>query len=115
SQLTEEREEQERKELQRMLLGHHPDEGKKKEGKGEDTGRSNLVGKRLKLTRTFRDPETGGLYERVEYIRRPAVVDAYIRIRKNKDDQFIRQFVAPDEQQKEKIRREKRRIQEQLR
>jgi transcription initiation factor TFIID subunit 1 len=48
-------------------------------------------------------------------VRKAAVVDAYSKIRTSKDDSFIRQFATIDEQQKEEMKREKRRIQEQLR
>lgn len=43
------------------------------------------------------------------------MIDAYVKIRTTKDDQFIRQFATLDEAQKEEMKREKRRIQEQLR
>ena len=48
-------------------------------------------------------------------VRRPALIDTYVRIRTTKDDAFIKQFPTPDEHQKEKMKRQKRRIQEQLR
>ncbi|ELW48654.1 Transcription initiation factor TFIID subunit 1-like protein [Tupaia chinensis] len=64
SQLSREREEQERKELQRMLL---------------------------------------------------AVIDAYVRIRTTKDEEFIRKFALFDEQHREEMRKERRSFQEQLR
>lgn len=38
-----------------------------------------------------------------------------MKIRTTKDEQFIRQFATLDEAQKEEMKREKRRIQEQLR
>lgn len=68
----------------------------------------------LKIYRTFRNNE-GKEYTRVEIVRKAAVVDAYSKIRTSKDDSFIRQFATIDEQQKEEMKREKRRIQEQLR
>lgn len=68
----------------------------------------------LKIIRTFRNPE-GREFTRVEIVRKPAVIDAYVKIRTTKDDQFIRQFATLDEAQKEEMKREKRRIQEQLR
>lgn len=43
------------------------------------------------------------------------MIDAYVRIRQSKDEAFIRQFATLDEAQKEEMKREKRRIQEQLR
>lgn len=72
------------------------------------------VGRVLKIIRTFRDPE-GKEYTRVETVRKAAVIDAYVKIRTTKDEAFIRQFATLDEAQKEEMKREKRRIQEQLR
>lgn len=43
------------------------------------------------------------------------VIDAYLKIRTTKDEAFIKQFATLDEAQKEEMKREKRRIQEQLR
>lgn len=51
----------------------------------------------------------------MEYVRKPAIIDAYVKIRTTKDESFIRQFATLDEAQKEEMKREKRRIQEQLR
>lgn len=68
----------------------------------------------MKIIRTFKNPE-GKEFTRLEYVRKPAVIDAYVKIRTTKDDSFIRQFATLDEAQKEEMKREKRRIQEQLR
>lgn len=68
----------------------------------------------MKIVRTFRNPE-GKEFTRAEIVRKPAVIDAYVKIRTTKDEQFIRQFATLDEAQKEEMKREKRRIQEQLR
>ena len=43
------------------------------------------------------------------------MIDTYVKIRTTKDEAFIRQFATLDEHQKEEMKREKRRIQEQLR
>lgn len=51
----------------------------------------------------------------METVRKAAVIDAYVKIRTTKDEAFIRQFATLDEAQKEEMKREKRRIQEQLR
>nr|XP_032650793.1 transcription initiation factor TFIID subunit 1 isoform X1 [Chelonoidis abingdonii] len=139
SQLSREREEQERKELQRMLLGE--DSGNDKERskkdrrdkkglssasgtsagshKDDDTAsvtslNSSATGRRLKIYRTFRD-EDGKEYVRCETVRKPSVIDAYSRIRTTKDEEFIRKFALFDEQHREEMRKERRRIQEQLR
>lgn len=51
----------------------------------------------------------------MEIVRRAPVIEAYTKIRTTKDEAFIRQFATLDEAQKEEMKREKRRIQEQLR
>ncbi|XP_026540133.1 transcription initiation factor TFIID subunit 1 isoform X1 [Notechis scutatus] len=137
SQLSREREEQERKELQRMLMGEDSgnDRARKdrrdKKGaastpgnlggshKDDDTAsvtslNSSATGRRLKIYRTFRD-EDGKEYVRCETVRKASVIDAYSRIRTTKDDEFIRKFALFDEQHREEMRKERRRIQEQLR
>ncbi|XP_058482755.1 transcription initiation factor TFIID subunit 1 isoform X7 [Solea solea] len=134
SQLSREREEQERKELQRMLMGEESDrdhKGRKERRKGlssslstsshkdDDTSsvtslNSSATGRRLKIYRTFRD-EDGKEYVRCETVRKASVIDAYTRIRTTKDDEFIRKFALFDEQHREEMRKERRRIQEQLR
>uniref|UniRef100_A0A8C5QR58 Transcription initiation factor TFIID subunit n=1 Tax=Leptobrachium leishanense TaxID=445787 RepID=A0A8C5QR58_9ANUR len=116
SQLSREREEQERKELQRMLMATGSATGSHKD---DDTAsvtslNSAASGRRLKIYRTFRD-EDGKEYVRCETVRKPAVIDAYSRIRSTKDDEFIRKFALFDEQHREEMRKERRRIQEQLR
>lgn len=68
----------------------------------------------LKIYRTFRNPE-GKEFTRIEIVRKGPVIDAYVKIRTTKDEAFIRQFATLDEAQKEEMKREKRRIQEQLR
>ncbi|XP_031682424.1 transcription initiation factor TFIID subunit 1 isoform X2 [Oncorhynchus kisutch] len=131
SQLSREREEQERKELQRMLMGEESDHKGRKARKGfssalstgshkdDDTSsvtslNSSATGRRLKIYRTFRD-EDGKEYVRCETVRKPSVIDAYTRIRTTKDDDFIKKFALFDEQHREEMRKERRRIQEQLR
>ncbi|KAG7282696.1 hypothetical protein CRUP_017622 [Coryphaenoides rupestris] len=134
SQLSREREEQERKELQRMLMGEESDrdhKGRKERRKGlssamstsshkdDDTSsvtslNSSATGRRLKIYRTFQD-EDGKEYVRCETVRKASVIDAYTRIRTTKDDEFIRKFALFDEQHREEMRKERRRIQEQLR
>ncbi|XP_061818203.1 transcription initiation factor TFIID subunit 1 isoform X1 [Nerophis lumbriciformis] len=134
SQLSREREEQERRELHRMLMGEDSDrdhKGRKERRKvlssslsisshkDDDTSsvtslNSAATGRRLKIYRTFRD-EDGKDYVRCETVRKSAVIDAYTRIRTTKDDEFIRKFALFDEQHREEMRKERRRIQEQLR
>uniref|UniRef100_A0A8B9IEB4 Transcription initiation factor TFIID subunit n=1 Tax=Anser cygnoides TaxID=8845 RepID=A0A8B9IEB4_ANSCY len=119
SQLSREREEQERKELQRMLLGEDTSGASANSHKDDDTAsvtslNSSATGRRLKIYRTFRD-EDGKEYVRCETVRKPSVIDAYCRIRTTKDEEFIRKFALFDEQHREEMRKERRRIQEQLR
>uniref|UniRef100_A0A671VP97 Transcription initiation factor TFIID subunit n=1 Tax=Sparus aurata TaxID=8175 RepID=A0A671VP97_SPAAU len=116
SQLSREREEQERKELQRMLMASALSTSSHKD---DDTSsvtslNSSATGKRLKIYRTFKD-EDGKEYVRCETVRKASVIDAYLRIRTTKDDDFIRKFALFDEQHREEMRKERRRIQEQLR
>jgi transcription initiation factor TFIID subunit 1 len=112
TQLSLEREEQERQELLKIM------EGKSKKNKDKDSQPSSQpteqLTKILKITRTFKNSE-GKEFTRVEIVRRAPVVDAYVKIRTTKDDAFIRNFATIDEAQKEEMKREKRRIQEQLR
>lgn len=51
----------------------------------------------------------------MEVVRKQGVIDAYVKIRTTKDEGFIKQFAVLDDAQKEEMKREKRRIQEQLR
>lgn len=121
TQLSHEREEAERRELQKMLDGNAQvaETKKKKETikpKEEETDAlpGMNAGRRLKIYRTFRTDD-GKEYERVEIVRKAPVIDLYSRIRQTKNDSFIAQFAALDEQQREEIKREKRRLQEKLR
>uniref|UniRef100_A0A0A1XJA3 Transcription initiation factor TFIID subunit n=1 Tax=Zeugodacus cucurbitae TaxID=28588 RepID=A0A0A1XJA3_ZEUCU len=119
TQLSLEREEQEREELLKKIMEDQEGGkgGKSKDGKDDNSQQqvSNPnQGRILKITRTFKDSE-GKEYTRVEIVRRQPVIDAYMKIRTTKDEQFIKQFATLDEQQKEEMKREKRRIQEQLR
>lgn len=122
TQLSLEREEQQRHELRKMLMGEAQEQEKKgKENKKKDEEEDSPVnsfnaqqGRVLKIYRTFRNPE-GKEFTRVELVRKPAVIDTYIKIRNSKDETFIKQFATLDEAQKEEMKREKRRIQEQLR
>ncbi|XP_030243753.1 transcription initiation factor TFIID subunit 1 isoform X6 [Drosophila navojoa] len=118
TQLSLEREEQERQELLRQLEEEQGDGASKAAKAKEDVTQQPMAnsnqGRILRITRTFKGND-GKEYTRVETVRRQAVIDAYIKIRTTKDEQFIKQFATLDEQQKEEMKREKRRIQEQLR
>ena len=121
TQLYLEKEEQQRHELRKMLMGENQEQDKKnREKKKDDEEESPLnnlnaqPGRVLKIYRTFRNPE-GKEFTRVETVRKQAVIDTYLKIRNSKDESFIKQFATLDEAQKEEMKREKRRIQEQLR
>lgn len=121
TQLSLEREEQERQELRKMIMeadSQDPRKGKDKKKDDDDShSLSNFgsqAGRVLKISRTFRDAD-GKEYSRVEFVRKAQVIDTYLKIRETKDEAFIKQFATLDEAQKEEMKREKRRIQEQLR
>ncbi|XP_016841601.1 transcription initiation factor TFIID subunit 1 [Nasonia vitripennis] len=123
AQLSLEKEEQQRHELKKMLMNDTQgtqDEKKLKDKKKDDEGdnsTSNFNSQQsrvLKIHRTYQNPD-GKEYTRVEIVRKPAVIDTYIKIRNSKDESFIKQFASYDEAQKEELKREKRRVQEQLR
>ncbi|OTF75547.1 transcription initiation factor TFIID subunit 1-like protein [Euroglyphus maynei] len=126
NQISRDKEEEERRELKKLMLREESsNQGDSKKRKNDSTADDNddanaqmsssTSGRILKIYRTYTDSE-GKEYVRIETVRKPAVIDTYVRIRTTKDDAFIKQFAsAMDEQQKEEKRKEKRRIQEQLR
>lgn len=100
-----------------MIEGDDDRKPKKKED-DDNADQSNFgqqSGRVLRIIRKFRDVAENKEYTRVELVRKQSVIDAYLKIRQTKDDAFIRQFATLDEAQKEEMKREKRRIQEQLR
>ncbi|XP_055958756.1 transcription initiation factor TFIID subunit 1 isoform X2 [Patella vulgata] len=120
TQLSREREEAERRELRQMVMGgfdRDKDKNKNDNRKNDDEDSMQGLGGgglKLKITRTFKD-ETGKEYTRTEIVRKPLVIETYARIRQTKDPMFIKQFAALDDQLKDEMRKERRRIQEQLR
>lgn len=48
-------------------------------------------------------------------MRKPLVIETYVKVRETKDEAFIRQFATLDDNAKEEMKKEKRRLQEQLR
>merc|ERR1719342_1080249 len=68
----------------------------------------------LRITRTFKNAQ-GKEYTRTELVRKSLVIETYVKVRNTKNEQFIRQFATMDDQVKEEMKKEKRRIQEQLR
>ncbi|VVC39968.1 Bromodomain, conserved site,TAFII-230 TBP-binding,Transcription initiation factor TFIID subunit 1 [Cinara cedri] len=120
TQLSLEKEEQERHELRKMIMGEQNDETRKRDKKKMDDDDSmqfsstGQPGRVLRIYRTFQGAD-GKEYTRTEVVRKPGVIDAYVKIRTTRDEGFIRQYALMDEAQKEEMKREKRRIQEQLR
>lgn len=126
--MSHEKEEAERKELQRMLMAEGKDEKdddrspkKRKNDQAKiDEDNENLhglslhPGRVLKIQRKYKDAE-GKEFVRNEIVRNSRIIDIYMRIRTTKDEQFIRNFALVDDQTKEEMKKEKRRIQEQLR
>lgn len=122
TQISLEREEAERLELRRMIQQGSLLDGSNKDRKDRKGDSSTKVAgggpqtgiRKLRITRTFRNDD-GGEFTRTEIVSKHNVIDAYIRIRDTKDASFIRQFTILDDQAKEEMKKERRRIQEQLR
>ncbi|XP_054163867.1 transcription initiation factor TFIID subunit 1-like [Oppia nitens] len=84
-QIEHEREEEERKSFMKALK-----EGKSVKDIKNDETRESLKGKLLKITRLY---EINGKREiRTEVVRRREVIEAYVRIRKTKTSEFIKQL-----------------------
>uniref|UniRef100_A0A0V0J2P4 Bromo domain-containing protein n=1 Tax=Schistocephalus solidus TaxID=70667 RepID=A0A0V0J2P4_SCHSO len=67
----------------------------------------------LRIVRTY---STGGQqYTRTELVPWSPVVEIYLKIRQTRDTEFIHNFIGSDDQFREQQRREKRRLQDQLR
>uniref|UniRef100_A0AAF5PPD9 Bromodomain containing protein n=1 Tax=Wuchereria bancrofti TaxID=6293 RepID=A0AAF5PPD9_WUCBA len=127
-----EQEEKERKALQKMLCDEPAGLSTAKHKKESDVKDKGLdatavlsemqnsqtpslsVTRKLKIYRTYR-AEDGTETTRVEVITRQQLIDAYVRIRTRCDETFIRVYAQMDEQFKEERRKEKRRLQDQLR
>ncbi|CAK9302809.1 unnamed protein product [Gordionus sp. m RMFG-2023] len=72
-----------------------------------------IADRKLRITRTFRNPE-GKEFIRIETVRNPGVIEAYLRIRESKDPELLAYFSRPDESKKQEMLKEKRRIVDQL-
>ncbi|KAG8190490.1 hypothetical protein JTE90_006664 [Oedothorax gibbosus] len=108
-ELSHEHEEAERKELQKfMALG-----GSSDTKPADKTDEKTFEGKILKIYRTYRNHD-GSTFVRVETVRKTEVIELYTKIRDSKDQEFITNY-SLNEEQKEAFRRERRRIQDQLR
>lgn len=118
SQYTFEREEEERKELRRMILNNELIQGDKTQAKSDENDEkiSSLTskpGRVLRIQRVFKNPTDGSEYTRTELVRSASVIDIYVRMRATKNEAFIRKFVFANEQ--DRLRKEKRRLQDQIR
>jgi hypothetical protein len=82
---------------------------------GGNEGGENVKYRIMKIIRTYVDEETGQEYTKIEIVKKQVLIDSYVSIKTSKDDQFIRRAFNLDDIEKEKLRREKKRIQEQLR
>ncbi|XP_043849865.1 transcription initiation factor TFIID subunit 1-like [Dromiciops gliroides] len=114
--LQREKEKQEYQELQQMILGGVGGACLQEEGKTkkQDGGSSTSPPGHLLIHRTYVD-ENGKEYVRTEIVQDPAVIKAYLHVRTTKDENAIRQFLQIDEQKKQELRREKKRLQDRLR
>ena len=113
TQFQREREEAERKKLQKVMMETKSDKKTKDEPLKKDENEIEQ-GQVLRITRTFKNAQ-GKEYTRTEYCMKPLVIETYVKVRNTKNEQFIRQFATSDDQVKEEMKKEKRRIQEQLR
>ena len=112
-----EREEIERRKLQKVMMENRLEEKKKKKDDDDERPDDDLspgASQVLRITRTFKN-SLGKEYTRTELVRKSLVIETYVKVRNTKDDAFIRQFATMDDQVKEEMKKEKRRLQEQLR
>ncbi|XP_003373355.1 putative bromodomain protein [Trichinella spiralis] len=107
-------EEHERLELQKLMASESAGEVETVEDKPVQQQVDELAGKRLKIIRYYRDSD-GSEHVGVEYVTKPQLIEAYMKIRSTKDESFIKHFAQMDEQFREERRRQKRRLQDQLR
>ena len=103
-------------ELKNLIMNNTPGDSKMNSKiKSDQPPIDSNMNRILKITRTYRDESTGEEYTKVEKVKKQLIIDAYVKIRTTRDDEFIRTAFALDEIEKEQLRKERRRIQEQLR
>ncbi|KRX42736.1 Transcription initiation factor TFIID subunit 1 [Trichinella murrelli] len=107
-------EEHERLELQKLMASESSDQVETVEDKPVQQQVDEWAGKRLKIIRYYRDGDDNE-HVGVEYVTKPQLIEAYMKIRSTKDESFIKHFAQMDEQFREERRRQKRRLQDQLR
>ena len=117
-QISLEKEEAERKDLQKLLAQEAQPNSPLSvapEKVDEPTEMADQTGRRLIIRRKF-SSEIGPYYYREEVISRPEVIEAYLKIKETADRTNKRFLIDNlDEEQKDEVRKERRRIQEQLR
>ncbi|XP_067949949.1 transcription initiation factor TFIID subunit 1-like [Watersipora subatra] len=116
SQLSKEKEEAELKQLHKTLMDPKGKDSKLNESASSQdlNSEGKAIVRKLKITRTFEN-ENGDKYTRSEIVTKPLVIEAYLKIKKTRSKEFIVSFASMDEVQKEEMKRERRRLQEQLR
>ena len=103
-------------ELKNLIMNNTPGDNKmNSKMKSDQPPMDSNLNRVLKITRTYRDESTGEEYTKVEIVKKQLIIDAYVKIRTTRDDEFIRTAFALDEIEKEQLRKERRKIQEQLR
>lgn len=103
-------------ELKNLIMNNTPGDSKmNSKMKSDQPPADSNLNRILKITRTYRDETTGEEYTKVEIVKKQLIIDAYVKIRTTRDDEFIRTAFALDEIEKEELRKERRKIQEQLR
>ena len=101
-------------ELKNLIMNNTPTDKLNSKKTAEAVPTNPNMNRILKITRTYRD-ENGEEFTKTEVVKKQLIIDAYVKIRSTRDDEFIRTAFALDESEKEQLRTEKRRIQEQLR
>lgn len=118
AQIQEEREERERKALIASMVGNDKkkEEQKPAEKPEKDVSQMDIDGKMLVIKRVYID-EQGVKHEKEEQIKKPGVIEAYLKIKYSKADKdALKRYLAENsDEEKEKsenLRRERRRLQE---
>lgn len=118
-EVQEEREEKERKELLKMMSQDSSKKEEKDHPQKNPLANIDITGKVLVIRRKVKN-SYGEIVEKKETVRKPEVIEAYLKIRASKTDQeALRKYVqenSDEEKEKlDKLRRERRRLQEQIR
>ncbi|XP_051846845.1 transcription initiation factor TFIID subunit 1-like [Antechinus flavipes] len=108
--LQRQKEKQEYQELQRLMLGGDGGARPQEKDRGPPASRAEF----LVIYRTYVD-ESGKEYVRNEIVRDPAVIKVYIQVKTTQNEDSIRQFFHADEQKRQELRKEKKRLQDRLR